>query len=197
MKKLENRPPSITSSVVCVCVVVPSILSAGFHLFSTFLLRCLPFFFVARRVQHSLSLVGREVEFCVPTRKSLSTVACCARKKTRLLRNLNPRPNRQKVTRLPTQPPGRPVLSAAKVIVVTILMVLVDDIFTVGEEGKCDEFGRKLNTVVPGKNLGELRWYSGLYYERDLGEGTLTVSQQTFAQDLAKKYNIYLSLIHI
>ena len=76
--------------------------------FSTFLLRCLPFFFVARRVQHSLSLVDREVECCVPATKSLSTVGCCARKKPRLLRDLNPRPNRQKVTRLPTEPPGRP-----------------------------------------------------------------------------------------
>ena len=61
--------------------------------------------------------------------------------------------------------------------VVIILVVHVDDIFAVGEEGKCDEFGRKLNTMVPVKNLGELRWYSGLYYERDLEEGTLTVSQ--------------------
>ena len=123
-----------TGQVCCVCVVVPSILSAGFHLwgasagvtqeegqhtgdfffficfwFSTFLLRCLPFFFIARRVQHSLSLVDREVEFCVPTTKSLSTVGCCARKNPRLHRDLNPRPNRQKVTRLPTEPPGRPV----------------------------------------------------------------------------------------
>ena len=120
---------------VCVCVVVPSILSAGFHLWGasagvtqeegqhtgdfsflfvfdsppSFCGACLSFF-VARRVQHSLSLVDREVEFCVPTTKSLSTVGCCARKNPRLLRDLNPRPNRQKVTRLPTEPPGRPVL---------------------------------------------------------------------------------------
>ena len=78
--------------------------------FSTFLLRCLPFFFIARRVQHSLSLVDREVECCVPATKSLSTVGCCARKNPRLLRDLNPRPNRQKVTRLPTEPPGRPAM---------------------------------------------------------------------------------------
>ena len=82
--------------------------------FSTFLLRCLPFFFIARRVQHSLSLVDREVEFCVPTTKSLSTVGCCARKNPRLLRDLNPRPNRQKVTRLPTEPPGRPAVCVKK-----------------------------------------------------------------------------------
>ena len=44
--------------------------------------------------------------------------------------------------------------------------------------------------MVPVKNLGELRWYSGLYYERDLKAGTLSVSQQTFAEDLAQKYNV-------
>ena len=66
-------------------------------------------FSIARRVQHSLSLVYREVEFCVPTTESLSTVGFCARKKPRSLRDLNPRPNRQKITRLPTEPPGRPV----------------------------------------------------------------------------------------
>ena len=52
-------------------------------------------FSIARRVQHSLSLVYREVEFCVPTTESLSTVGFCARKKPTSLRDLNPRPNRQ------------------------------------------------------------------------------------------------------
>ena len=33
--------------------------------FSTFLLRCLPTFFLASRIQAFLSLVDREVEFCV------------------------------------------------------------------------------------------------------------------------------------
>ena len=35
--------------------------------FSTFILRCLPYFFIARRIQPSLSLVDREVEVYVPT----------------------------------------------------------------------------------------------------------------------------------
>ena len=61
---------------VCVCVVIPFILNvrlvdapAGVTQdFSTYLLRCLPYFFIARRIQPSLlSLVDREVEFCVPT----------------------------------------------------------------------------------------------------------------------------------
>ena len=114
------------------CVVVPSILGAGFHLLGasagvtqeegqheggfyflfvfsfppSFCGACL-FFSIARRAQHSLSLVDREVEFCVPTTESLSTVGFCARKKPRSLRDLNPRPNRQNAARLPTEPPGR------------------------------------------------------------------------------------------
>ena len=35
------------------------------------------------------------------------------------------------------------VSTHGKDIVVIILVVHVDDIFAVGEEGKCDEFGRK------------------------------------------------------
>ena len=33
---------------------------------STFLLRCLPLFFYRRWIQPSLSLLDREVDFCVP-----------------------------------------------------------------------------------------------------------------------------------
>ena len=69
----------------------------------------LPFLFYREKGSALPSLVDREVEFCVPTTKSLSTVGCSARKNTRSLGDLNPRPNRQKVTRLPTEPPGRPV----------------------------------------------------------------------------------------
>ena len=51
----------------------------------------------------------------------------------------------------------------------TRCVVHVDDIFAVGEKERCDQFGRDLNQLVPVKNLGELRWYSGCFYER-LGE---------------------------
>ena len=51
-------------------------------------------------------------------------------------------------------------------------MVHVDDIFAVGERARCDQFGRDLDQMVPVKNLGELRRYSGCFYER-LGEGSV------------------------
>ena len=44
--------------------------------------------------------------------------------------------------------------------------------------------------MVPVKNLGDLRWYSGLYYERDIDRGTIKISQQTYAEELAKDYGV-------
>lgn len=59
-------------------------------------------------------------------------------------------------------------------------------------EKGCDGFGEQLNTMVPVQNLGQLRWYSGLYYERGSEKETplITISEQTFAEDLAKKYDV-------
>lgn len=52
-------------------------------------------------------------------------------------------------------------------------MVHVDDIFAVGETGRCDQFGRDLNRIVRAKNLGKLRQYSGCCYERDWEKGNV------------------------
>ena len=55
-------------------------------------------------------------------------------------------------------------------IVVLILVVHVDDIFAVGKKERCDQFGEDLNRMVPGKNLVELKWYSGCFVrERQRG----------------------------
>lgn len=43
----------------------------------------------------------------------------------------------------------------------------VDDVSTVGDEERRDDFGNRLNTMVPVKNLRELRYRSGLYREKD------------------------------
>ena len=74
-------------------------------------------------------------------------------------------------------------------IVVTIV-VSMDDIFAVGEKARCDEFGRNLSKMVPVKILGQLRWYSGNFYERDWEKGALKISQQTFAEQLEDEYGI-------
>ena len=70
--------------------------------------------------------------------------------------------------------------------VVMIIVVHVDDIFAVGERTRCDQLGRDLNQMVPVR--GELRWYSGCFYERDWEKGVLTISQQIFAEQLASEY---------
>ena len=45
----------------------------------------------------------------------------------------------------------------------------VDDIFALGKKERCHQFGEDLNRMVSVKNLGELKWYSGCFYERQRG----------------------------
>ena len=42
--------------------------------------------------------------------------------------------------------------------------------------------------MVPVKNLGELRRYGGCHYTREQEMGTLTVSQDTCADELVKTF---------
>lgn len=53
-----------------------------------------------------------------------------------------------------------------------------------------DKFGEDLNELVPVKNPGELRRYSGWFYERDWNRGPITTSQQTYAEEEAGEYNV-------
>ena len=71
-----------------------------------------------------------------------------------------------------------------------ILLVHVDDIFAVGKKERCDHFGEDLNRMVPVKNLGELKWCSGCFYERDREAGRLTISQQTYTEELGEKFDV-------
>ena len=74
--------------------------------------------------------------------------------------------------------------------VVLLLVVHVDDIFAVGTKERCDQFGKDLGEYVPVKSLGELKWYSGCYYERDREAGRLTISQQTYTEELGERYGV-------
>ena len=69
-------------------------------------------------------------------------------------------------------------------VVIMHLVMHVDDIFAVGKKERCDQFGKDLGRLLPVKSLGELKWCSGCYYERDREAGRLTISQQTYTEEL-------------
>ena len=69
-------------------------------------------------------------------------------------------------------------------------VVHVDDIFAVGQKERCDRLCVDLNRTIPVKNVGDLKWYGGCRYSRDRKRGTLTISQQSFAEELVKKFRV-------
>ena len=80
------------------------------------------------------------------------------------------------------------LVESGTVSIVTV--VHVDDIFAVGRKTRCDQLFEDLNRLVPINNLGELRWYAGCQYSRDWDAGTLTISQQAFAENTALKFGV-------
>ena len=66
----------------------------------------------------------------------------------------------------------------------------VDDIFAVRLKARCDQFCEDLNRLVLINNLGELRWYAGCRFSKDWDTGTLTTSQQAFAENTAARFDI-------
>ena len=66
----------------------------------------------------------------------------------------------------------------------------VADIFAVGQKERCDRLCVDLNRTIPVKNLGDSKWYGGFRYSRDRERGTLTVSQQSFAEGLVNKFDV-------
>ena len=69
--------------------------------------------------------------------------------------------------------------------------VHIDDIFAVGQKEKCDRLCVDLNRSILVKNLlGDLKWYGGCRYSRDRKRGTLTISQQSFAEELVKTFRV-------
>ena len=70
------------------------------------------------------------------------------------------------------------LVESGPVSIVTV--VRVDDIFAVGRKARCDQFCEDLNHLVPINSLGEVRWYAG----------TLTISQQAFAESTALKFDV-------
>ena len=71
-----------------------------------------------------------------------------------------------------------------------VVVVHVDDIFSVGRKNRCDHFSRNLNQYVPITNLGELSLYAGYHFPRDFDAGTVTISQQTVAETIVAKFGV-------
>ena len=69
-------------------------------------------------------------------------------------------------------------------------VVHVDDIFAVGKKERWDRLCADLNRTIPVKNLGDLKWGGGCRYSRDRKKGTLTISQQSFAEELVNEFRV-------
>ena len=69
-------------------------------------------------------------------------------------------------------------------------VVHVDGIFAVGQKERCDRLCVDSDEKIPVKNLGESKWYGGCHYSSDRGRGTLTTPQQSFAEELVKKFRV-------
>ena len=75
-------------------------------------------------------------------------------------------------------------------VVVMVVVVHVDDIFSIGLKSRCDKFGVDLNRYVPITNLRKLRWYAGCRFSRDAVLGTVTMSQQAVAEKIVVKFGV-------
>ena len=75
-------------------------------------------------------------------------------------------------------------------VVSMVVVVHVDDIFCIGRKSRCDQFGRDLNQYAPITNLGELRLYAGCRFSRNFDSGTITISQQTVAENIVEKFGV-------
>ena len=69
-------------------------------------------------------------------------------------------------------------------------IVHVDYIFAAGRKEICDRLCVDLNRAIPVKNVGELKWYGGCRYSSDRKRGTLTISRQSSAEELVKKFGV-------
>ena len=75
-------------------------------------------------------------------------------------------------------------------VVSMVVVVHVGDVFSIGRKSRCEQFGRDLNQYVPITNLGELRLYVGYQFSRDFDSGTITISQQTVAENIMEKFDV-------
>ena len=76
-------------------------------------------------------------------------------------------------------------------IVVLITVVHVDDmIVAVKTEYLCDLVYAELRRMFWSTDLGDLSWYLGCAFERNLDKGTLRMSQSTFIDSMVSRFEI-------
>ena len=73
-------------------------------------------------------------------------------------------------------------------VVSMVVVVHVDDIFSIGRKSRYGQFSGDLNQYIPITNLGELQLYAGCQFSRDFDSGTITISQQTVAENMVEKF---------
>ena len=71
-----------------------------------------------------------------------------------------------------------------------IVGVHVDDMIVVASNEDCLKLQKKLSKFFPVKHLGVLTWYMGCSFERNGLNGTLKITQETFASSLVEKFGI-------
>ena len=69
-------------------------------------------------------------------------------------------------------------------------VVHVVDMFAVERKERCGRLCVDSNVTMSVKNLGDLTWYGGCRYSRDRKKCTLTISQQSFAEEFVKKFRV-------
>ena len=74
--------------------------------------------------------------------------------------------------------------------VIITAVVYADVIFAVGQNERCDRLCLDLERNIPVKNLGDLKRYGGYRYSRDRKRSTLTISQQSFAEEFVKRFRV-------
>lgn len=72
-------------------------------------------------------------------------------------------------------------------VAATVIPVHVDDIFSFGRKGRCDQCGVNLSKDMPVSSLGDLRSYE-CGFSSGRVSGTVTISQQTVAETMVAKF---------
>ena len=71
-----------------------------------------------------------------------------------------------------------------------VVGVHVDDMILVSAEKDSLWLQEKLSDFFPVKHLGELTWYMGCSFVRDMQEGSLSISQKNFATAVVERFGV-------